>query len=123
MIDLDHFKKVNDEFGHNVGDVVLKCASKVIQENVRDSDVVARYGGEEFVVCMPNISLELARSVAERIRSTFAEVCFEKLTPTLSAGVAVMKIGEDIDACMQDLLKKSDDNLYRAKESGRNRVV
>jgi diguanylate cyclase (GGDEF)-like protein len=123
MIDLDHFKQVNDELGHHVGDAVLKCVVQVIQDNVRDSDVVARYGGEEFIVCMPDITLDLAKAVAERVRLAFAEMRFGKLSPTLSAGVTVMGIGDDIEACIQDLIRTADRNLYQAKESGRNRVV
>ncbi len=123
MIDLDHFKKVNDKMGHQVGDMVIKFAGQTIQKNIREADVVARYGGEEFIVCMPNIELPRAKEVAERVRTAFAQMEIDSLSPTLSVGVSVKVIDGDIDASLQKLLKEADTNLYRAKELGRNRVI
>lgn len=123
MLDLDHFKKVNDELGHQVGDMVIKFAGQTIKKNIRDADVVARYGGEEFIVCMPNIDLPQAKEVAERIRVAFSQMQIDLLSPTLSIGVSVKPIHEDVDVSIQELLKEADTNLYRAKELGRNRVV
>jgi diguanylate cyclase (GGDEF)-like protein len=123
MIDLDHFKRVNDELGHLVGDMVIKFAGQTIQKNIREADVVARYGGEEFIVCMPNTELKLAREVAERVRIAFSQMEIDSLSPTLSIGVSVKTVGDNIDTSIQELLKEADANLYRAKEMGRNRVV
>lgn len=123
MIDLDNFKKVNDELGHQVGDMVIKFAGQTIEKNIRGADVVARYGGEEFIVCMPNIDLARAKEVAERVRVAFSQMEIDTLSPTLSVGVSVKTIGDDIDVSIQELLKEADANLYRAKELGRNRVI
>lgn len=122
MIDLDNFKKVNDELGHQVGDMVIKFAGQTIQKNIRGADVVARYGGEEFIVCMPDIDLARAKEVAERVRIAFSQMEIDALSPTLSVGVSVKTIADDIDVSIQGLLKEADANLYRAKEQGRNRV-
>ena len=123
MIDLDNFKDVNDKMGHQIGDLVIKFAGQTIQKNIRDADVVARYGGEEFIVCMPDIDLERAKEVAERVRIAFSQMEIDSLSPTLSVGVSVKIIGDNIDASIQALLKEADANLYRAKELGRNRVI
>ena len=123
MIDLDHFKKVNDTWGHQVGDQVLKASGRIIRAGLRASDVVARYGGEEFIVLMPDANQRVAVQVANRIREAFAAQHFENVNPTLSAGVALGLIEEKVEDCLFELIRQADMKLYQAKQAGRNRVV
>jgi diguanylate cyclase (GGDEF)-like protein len=123
VIDIDHFKEINDTYGHNVGDLVLKTFADVLRGIVRKSDICARLGGEEFVVLLPNTDLEGARVLAERIRATVAKNPVEYdstvILFTVSIGVAQYRKGmQDID----ELIEEADIALYRAKEGGRNRV-
>ncbi|MEV5408531.1 GGDEF domain-containing protein [Thermopolyspora sp. NPDC052614] len=123
ILDIDHFKKVNDEHGHLVGDRVLAGVAATLRSQVREYDVVGRFGGEEFVVLLPNTEVVEARSVAERLRMHVANMAVPvndvSITVTVSAGVAVMNLhGEDL----LDLLAAADLALYRAKELGRDRV-
>ena len=125
MIDLDHFKSVNDTHGHGAGDDVLKEFALRLQRNIRGVDLACRYGGEEFVVLMPDTDASVAGSVAERVRSAVADRLFtiddeETLALTVSAGIA--SIGND-DASPEALLKRADNALYEAKHKGRNRVA
>lgn len=120
MIDMDHFKDVNDTYGHQVGDDVLIVTAKLISEHVRNVDIVGRYGGEEFVVICPNIGLEEVEIVAEKLRAETQKHNFDKVgSKTISLGVAEFIRGDTPD----DLVKKADTALYKAKEEGRNRVV
>jgi diguanylate cyclase len=126
MCDIDHFKRVNDAFGHQVGDEIIKMFSRVIQSLVRDEDTVIRYGGEEFAIILPKATLEEARSIAERVRVQFEA---KKLTlretnqkigqMTASFGVAELRPGE----AMELLVQRADSKLYDAKSAGRNRVA
>ncbi|GAB4212966.1 MAG: diguanylate cyclase [Sandaracinaceae bacterium] len=124
MLDVDHFKSVNDRHGHDVGDLVLREASARLKASVRDTDVVARYGGEEFVVLLPSTQLAGALVVAERIRRAFADKPFEtprsRLAITTSIGVALYP-SRGITTRDQ-LLRAADSALYRAKEEGRDRI-
>jgi diguanylate cyclase (GGDEF)-like protein len=127
MIDIDHFKLVNDEHGHPVGDRYLIHIAGCIVAATRDSDLTARYGGEEFVVLAPNATLEEARILAERIRQTVAEsplkVPTGLLNNTVSVGVAEYSMDPEFGAnILEDMIEKADKALYRAKQSGRNRV-
>ena len=119
-IDLDHFKKVNDTFGHSVGDLVLKEFSTLLNMMVRIEDVACRLGGEEFMVLLPNTNAEGAVALAERIRCSFERLP-RTATPVVTAsfGVAQLQEREDEDA----LMRRVDDALYQAKKEGRNRVV
>lgn len=124
MIDVDHFKKVNDTYGHPGGDEVLKMLSALFLEKVRTTDVPCRYGGEEFALLLPGMSAEIAMVRANQWRSTFAErtVLFGgvSIQSTISIGVAVYpNHGESMEA----LIQGADQALYRAKTQGRNRVV
>jgi diguanylate cyclase (GGDEF)-like protein len=123
IMDIDHFKKINDTYGHDVGDVVLKTFANVLKGIVRQSDICARLGGEEFVVLLPNTNLEGARVLAERIRTAVAKNTVEHgsivIVFTVSIGVSQYRKGmQNID----ELIKEADIALYRAKEGGRNRV-
>jgi two-component system cell cycle response regulator len=125
MFDLDHFKQVNDRYGHPAGDDVLRELAKRALHNVRSVDLVGRIGGEEFVVVMPETNLGGATIVADRLRLAVADEPFviangEKLPVTVSVGLAVTGQPEDT---LEALLKRVDDALYAAKNGGRNRVV
>ena len=119
MIDIDLFKNVNDTWGHTFGDLVLEKTAKTIHDSLRGLDVVGRYGGEEFLVIYPNTSKENAFTVTERIRRTIENLEMENgIKITVSAGIAVYT-QEEIIA----LIDKADQQLYKAKNSGRNRVL
>ena len=124
ITDIDHFKAVNDTYGHPAGDVVLRGVAQMLREQARDTDVVARYGGEEFAVVMPETDLRGALVIAERLREAVAARSFQtELGPvrvTLSVGLAASpQDGTEMDA----LVQLADACLYRAKREGRNRVV
>jgi len=123
MADIDHFKRVNDEHGHAVGDVVLQVVAERLAAAVRQTDAVARVGGEEFLLVLPGASLEVARRVCERarrsIRDTPIEVGGTSLPITLSFGVARRAEAES----REDVTRRADEALYEAKQSGRDRVV
>lgn len=121
MADLDRFKNINDTYGHDAGDRVLKAIGKFLQQNIRDVDVVARYGGEEFVVMIPEAAKDAARSLSERLRKNLSEMKIEDLPPiTISLGIATYPYdGTD----PEDLIKKADAAMYAAKRAGRNQVV
>jgi two-component system cell cycle response regulator len=126
MVDIDHFKKINDGYGHDVGDEVLREFAVRLASNVRAIDLPCRYGGEEFVVVMPDTRLEDAERIAERIRLHVAGSPIrvkggtELLTVTISVGVAATRGPEDTP---EALLKRADEGVYEAKASGRNKVV
>lgn len=122
MLDLDHFKRINDGYGHLAGDKVLKIIATVLRKRLRPGDFIARFGGEEFVLLMPDSSLANALAAGEALR-TAIEVCpfhfkGEPVTITVSMGVAQFQPGERSDLA----LKRADEALYRAKAAGRNRV-
>ena len=120
MADIDHFKAVNDQYGHQVGDQVLVAIAGILKEGVRKADRVARWGGEEFVILCPDTCAAGARELAEKLRQAVAAhpftVCGQK---TCSFGVAEYRLGEPCE----ELIHRADEALYRAKESGRNQVV
>jgi diguanylate cyclase (GGDEF)-like protein/PAS domain S-box-containing protein len=124
MCDLDHFKEVNDTYGHAAGDAVLQEVVKAIQSSLRESDIMGRLGGEEFAVLLPETDADAALEVANRVRAAVAERKIEVenivLSRTTSIGVAHIK---PEDAEFDTLLMRADDAMYRAKNSGRNRIV
>jgi diguanylate cyclase (GGDEF)-like protein len=121
MADLDRFKNINDTYGHDAGDRVLKAIGKFLQQNVRDVDVVARYGGEEFVIMIPEAANDAAHILSERLRKNLSEVKFENLpSVTVSLGIATFP-HDAVDP--EDLIKKADAAMYAAKRAGRNQVV
>lgn len=122
MIDADHFKRVNDTYGHKTGDKVLIELSSTAEKSLRQDDIVARYGGEEFVVFLPELSAEAAKIVADRLRETISKIVVysdqgDEVRFTVSIGISSSAISDNIDT----LIKTSDEALYRAKENGRNR--
>ncbi len=125
MFDIDHFKKFNDNYGHQAGDMVLKTLGSLINNLVRDSDLSARYGGEEFVLLMYHTVPKEAFLVAERLRKAVEQHKFQAddlvLTVNISVGVASFPHPEIADA--KTLIECADKALYRAKEEGRNRVI
>lgn len=123
LIDLDHFKRVNDTLGHHAGDVALQTCARVLQSECRESDVAARVGGEEFAVLLPNTPIEEALQVAERLRAAIAAQAVvlqdgSRFNLTASLGVAGLHSDESLEALMQ----RADRALYGAKQSGRDRV-
>jgi diguanylate cyclase (GGDEF)-like protein len=122
VVDIDHFKQVNDTHGHLVGDLALKIVARCMAENLRPHDLLARYGGEEFAVLLPDASLEEARAIAGRLRAMIAdtEICCDGLSfkVTISIGITPSRHEETLE----NLIREADHALYRAKELGRNRV-
>ncbi len=121
MFDIDLFKAVNDNYGHDIGDQVLKVFVTKIKNNIRASDVFIRYGGEEFVLLLPNTDIEHALIITEKLRELI-EKCsvLDDVRFTVSAGVsAFINSTDNLDY----LIKRADEALYKAKRSGRNRVV
>ena len=125
MVDVDHFKRINDKYGHLVGDCVLREVALVIRESTRNEDLVARYGGEEFVVALPVSAPDLATERAERIRSNLESRTIraghEEIQVTLSVGLAFGAHGRPRNELA--LIEAADQALYQAKADGRNRVV
>lgn len=126
VVDVDHFKRVNDTWGHDAGDEVLRGLARTLDQGVRRTDLASRLGGEEFVVLMPHTPLNGAKDVAERLRtafgaSTFA-ICGTEVRCTVSIGIAALDASKGIDDG-QKLLKAADVALYQAKSGGRDRVV
>lgn len=122
VLDIDHFKRVNDSYGHLVGDAALKALADIMQHNLRPHDLLVRYGGEEFAILLPDTALEEARAIAERLRRMVAanEVVSHGVAfkITVSSGIAsIGNVGE-----METSFAQADQALYRAKEGGRNRV-
>lgn len=130
MLDIDHFKRVNDKYGHQAGDKVLVEVVKRVKSMLRPYDIIGRYGGEEFLVGILGEDREIGLKKAEDFRRCVEEKEFEyndkKLKISISLGISYQKIGDtknDIPQLLDDLTKKADEALYKAKETGRNKVV
>ena len=125
MLDLDHFKNVNDSYGHAVGDRTLKAAARCIMAEIRDTDFASRYGGEEFIVICPNTSVNDCHEVAERIRTAIKSLGTDTLgfpgPQTISAGVYELPSDQGLSPIQ--ILNNVDQALYHAKKTGRNKVV
>ena len=126
LLDLDHFKNINDQFGHSMGDQVLIQVTRCLANNVRDQDVIGRFGGEEFVMLVPNASIDRAQQLAEKVRTSIERLRLVRrhdkleIAPfTISVGVALRQREESIEP----LFDRADKALYRAKHNGRNCVV
>ncbi|WP_334018377.1 ligand-binding sensor domain-containing diguanylate cyclase [Alteromonas sp. S015] len=123
IVDIDFFKRINDEYGHHVGDAVLVRIATILENNLRESDVVARWGGEEFLVLLPSLNVQEAYWVAEKLRISVAGQVIDSpphsVSVTITCGVADIKDYDSVDACIHAVDKK----LYAGKKSGRNSVV
>lgn len=122
-LDLDYFKRINDKFGHHIGDEALIHFCKVCQENIREIDVLGRIGGEEFVIILPKVDLEEAKMVAERICQSINQSPMSTDRGTIHLSVSIGVTTHRKGLCFSDLLKEADDALYKAKKNGRNQVV
>lgn len=124
MLDIDYFKKINDNYGHLCGDEALKYISEIIRRNVRNSDAYVRYGGEEFAIILPNTNLDEGQSLAERIRKAVEQSDFtynnEHISLSISMGLSLYNRDSD---SVEGFIRKADKALYRAKENGRNQVM
>ena len=121
MADIDSFKSVNDTYGHECGDEVLKSISEILRKECRESDYICRWGGEEFLLLFIDTNLSTAKDVADRILLVFENkknICMNNFTTTLSMGIAEFSA----DLSIEQILKNADDALYKAKKNGKNRV-
>ena len=121
--DLDHFKHINDTFGHQCGDVVLQKFSEILMASIREIDYAARFGGEEFVCLLVNTDIENAKKVTERIRSSLENYNFSDIAPQLFATVSIGISNFKQFNTLQETLVSADHRMYRAKHLGRNRVI
>lgn len=120
MLDIDHFKHINDNFGHHAGDIVLQQVVNVIKNTLRQSDMFGRYGGEEFLIVCPETSQDEAMIVAEKVRSAVDDFKFDVVEhKTISLGVSEFSYEDTLE----ELVKKADTALYLSKAEGRNRVT
>jgi diguanylate cyclase len=126
MIDIDHFKSFNDNYGHLTGDQVLRLVAMALKHSVKGQDITARYGGEEFAVILPNTALRQALTVADNVRRSVMSKQLKKKSTgeilgrvTISAGVSMLQPGDNAHA----LIDRADACLYAAKRNGRNRVI
>jgi len=123
LVDIDHFKKLNDTFGHNMGDWALKAVADVLKTGVREMDFVARWGGEEFLIVLPFADKQAAKPVAERLRQSISELRFpstgHELRVCATMGLAELRVNERVDLAIQ----RADAALYKGKNEGRNQVV
>lgn len=124
IIDVDYFKRVNDKFNHQIGDVVLKSISCLLQKNTRTSDIIGRYGGEEFLIIFTDTTIDGAAKACEKMRRSVEKYNWEEISPelgiTISAGISSR--GPEMET-HEDLVLKADQNMYKAKDKGRNRVI
>lgn len=122
MLDIDHFKKINDTYGHQAGDDVLIGFARTVQRNLREYDIIGRYGGEEFLIISPGPHGEQMDVVFERVRTRVAETPIETAAGSISITVSIGTASGGGETPVDDLLRKADGALYRAKAEGRNRV-
>jgi diguanylate cyclase (GGDEF)-like protein len=122
LLDVDHFKSINDRFGHSAGDEVLRRLGDVLGHSVRCVDAVGRYGGEEFMLVLPQTPLRGAQVFAEALRLRIAQVVFESVPETVTVSVGIAGLDPNAGSA-KALIDAADRALYRAKRSGRNRVV
>lgn len=120
LFDIDFFKKVNDTYGHDIGDRVLMSIAKISLNKTRTTDVIARWGGEEFIALLEDTGIEKGLVLAERLRKTIEETLFDQVGQiTISAGIVEVALGMSCD----EIIKLADNALYKAKKNGRNQVV
>ncbi len=125
MLDLDHFKNINDSFGHSAGDAVLKAASKTLEETIRKTDIIGRFGGEEFIILLPETGPDSAAELAEKLRDRLERlaVSFQDRTFNVTASFGVTGVVSPDKTSLEELFECADRALYEAKTFGRNRVV
>jgi len=123
MMDLDHFKAVNDQYGHLIGDEVLVLLSNTVSNVLRSTDVCCRYGGEEFIVLLPDTGEEEAVNIAERLRREIYAICVPNTQQNISISIGVVSLVGEIQESSQEFIDRADKALYQAKDSGRNKVI
>ena len=125
VCDIDHFKRINDRFGHEAGDAVLRTVARTLRAALRETDVLGRWGGEEFIAVLVDTDAPTAREIAQRMRVAVASIVSDTLPEglTISLGVATLSTIDDLPSAWATLVKDADRHLYRAKREGRNRVV
>lgn len=127
LMDLDHFKEINDDHGHDCGDMVLKDVSDKLNEMTREGDILARFGGEEFVFALPNTEIEGATTLAERIRQSIDNLeweCGDSVSVSISIGIAELHHEDtDVEKLLNDILRQADRAMYYVKQHGRNQVL
>jgi len=121
--DLDHFKAINDTYGHHTGDAVLEDFSEILKKSIREVDYASRFGGEEFVLVLVNTDMEQAKMIAERIRETLEKHNFSDVAPNLRVTVSIGAASYQEFSSIQETLQYADKRMYKAKEEGRNRCV
>ncbi|MFN3580312.1 MAG: GGDEF domain-containing protein [Pseudomonas sp.] len=124
VVDLDHFKQINDQYGHDLGDQVLRQVAKLFVDTLRHSDIVGRFGGEEFILLLPDTALESALLVIGRLREKLQEEVVESEGEqvSLTATFAVTQVTNE-DVTIEDVIRRADKALYQGKAAGRNRVM
>jgi len=124
MIDIDHFKDVNDSYGHLCGDHVIRAVTRMIRDSIRQTDTAARIGGEEFVIMLPDTAIDAARVLGERIRRSIADahIRWGEITVNVTVSVGVAQFEPNRDGSAHDIIARSDEAMYRSKQSGRNQV-
>lgn len=124
LVDLDHFKQVNDTHGHEVGNIALKHTATLIKETIRPMDLPCRYGGEEFAILLPSTSLLTSRQVAERIRLTIESSAINAINPplTITASFGIASYRKNSMLTEDQLIESADKQLYQAKQAGRNQI-
>jgi diguanylate cyclase (GGDEF)-like protein len=119
-MDIDYFKDINDQYGHQTGDRILVCISKLVLSSIRKTDILGRWGGEEFLIICPEIDENGIMKLAEKLKNTIETYSFPEIrTCTASFGLSLYQKNEDI----AQLMKRADDALYMAKKTGRNKAV
>jgi diguanylate cyclase (GGDEF)-like protein len=127
MIDIDHFKKINDSYGHQMGDQVIRSLAWFLRKRLRKADLIGRYGGEEFLLVLPRADADQAADVLDRIRHDFSQIKYPfnetSFNVTVSGGIAQLQAQLHAQTSAESLIKQADEALYQAKHAGRNRLV
>jgi diguanylate cyclase (GGDEF)-like protein len=125
LIDVDHFKNINDKFGHPIGDIILKELSNILLENIKDTDLAARWGGEEFVILLPKTSIDEASILADKIRTAIEKkvITIDDFQIKITASFGVSQLKGNFSTSFDSSFKLADKALYEAKSRGRNCVV
>ena len=121
IIDIDHFKAVNDEFGHDVGDIVLKEVAGVLKDNIRGNDILARWGGEEFILLLDGVGIEIGYVVADKLNKKLKEKIIPEIGRNITASIGISS--NVMGLSMDEIRIQADKALYEAKRNGRNQVV